>query len=72
MAHASSADRLMFPHPPNHMTPPPVRHVWFWMAVLGCVYVLALLCFHLAHRLDNPAGLYNQPGDLLQAGIDDG
>ena len=42
------------------------------MAVLGCVYVLALLCFHQAHRLDDPAGLYNQPGDLLQAGIDNG
>jgi hypothetical protein len=39
----------MFPHPPNHMTPPPMRRVWSWMAALGCVYVLALLSFHLAH-----------------------
>lgn len=72
MAHASPAARLMFPHPPNRMTPPSMRRVWSWMAVLGCVYVLALLCFHLANRLDNPARLYNQPGDLLQAGIDNG
>jgi hypothetical protein len=49
-----------------------MRRVWSWMAVLGCVYVQALLCFHLANRLDNPARLYNQPGDLLQAGIDNG
>jgi hypothetical protein len=48
MAHASPAARLMFPHPPNHMTPPSVRWGWSWMAVLGCVYVLALLSFHLA------------------------
>ena len=37
----------MFPHPPNHMTPPPIRRVWSWMAAMGCVYVLALLSFHL-------------------------
>ncbi len=37
----------MFPLPPKHMTPPPVRWVWSWMAVMGCIYVLALLSFNL-------------------------
>ena len=38
----------MFPHPPNHLTPLSMRRVWSCMAVLGCVYVMALLSFHLA------------------------
>jgi hypothetical protein len=38
----------MFPHLPNHVTPPPMRRVWSWMAATGCVYMLALFSFHLA------------------------